>query len=509
VAAVRSDGDPKLAVKELGGALARGLALPELRGWRAHARGRAGFARPAQAEEALADLARLAAARPLTLAERRLRVRALLGAGQVGDADEQLQALGEEASLELRWAVAAAVVEDVHHDHPGQALERLKGLPAQDPPAPAREALANRVYRTADSDLARARGALSDPQKERVLTLARLGRRLWPTAPPPERFLAELLTRARGGAESLQESSLGDPWLALDVASLAPDDLEIQRKVAAMVDYHSEQRPKRALCAAVRRVIALSPDPEERQAHRVLLCVALGYLNNRYESGSRREECKEVVAVAGETLPRMAEDQDRANVLGARAVALRRLGDADGAWRDVNDALALFPAQPELHYTRMHVALLKGDADAALEEALYYADVAPESERSNQAIMQVWLQTQARKQPEVALPRLLRFLRGRPTFCGWWVRAAHLQLEIGDRDGAKASMERAVHWLEDPRERAHRELQGRLLASFRATRAAVDGAQPDAAARVRALVDQLERLRESRTPTHGGHNYLP
>lgn len=496
--------------RTLGRAIAGGWRACELRAWRARALGEAGLRARHDARLALADLEAVARRRPLRPGEQRLRVRALLALGQQAAAEEALAAL-PDPPLELRWAVALRFAGAAHAEHPREALERLRALPPQVDPAPERAKLARAVYA-----LARSRAASlerqAEPNPEACFDLVdrcRLARLLSPAEPPPPDLIQTLLRAALGNFERGGPGRVGDPKLGRALSELVPDDHAVQRRLAGMVEFVTDHEGRRALLVPVRRAIALAADPTERVELQTVLCVTLAALNDRFEWAYDPAECRELVAVASELLSTLAPGPKQGIAYGARAVGLRRLGRLEEAWKDLGRAVEALPTLPQLRYTRMQVARALGKTEEAILDAAYHLDrLAEASQRTNQCVVFLWEQV-GRERPAFVRPRLEAFLRSRPEYAGWWVRAALLQLLGGDAAAAGRSLAHAVHWLEEPASQAYARLRPTHLAAFRAARDAVAARGVAALEEVARLVEDLEDLRRRSEAKPGTLPHLP
>jgi predicted Ser/Thr protein kinase/tetratricopeptide (TPR) repeat protein len=489
--AALSDGDPEAAVKDLTRAFGRGIKRLEVRAWRASAYGRTGSLAPRDAEQALADLTAIEDRRPLGPKEAKVRVRALALADRAREAEQHLARLSDP-SPGVRWEVALAYLPGETEKAPPAALARVLALPAQAEPDPRRKPLGEDALRSAELLLETRRGQpMAKDVVAQVVTLARLGTSLWP-APAPSGLRRLMIERATS-----VDKTQGYVPIAEVLLEMFPQDLEVLTEVGVHTKRVTANKDKRMCLVALRQAIELEPERTIRSEHQFLLCGTLGFMNDRF-GDFLLEECEEILVLA-ERLTSIFEGRERAAVLAARAVALRRLGDYEGAWRDGNEAIDLDGNQPYYHYTRMHVAIALGRKTQALADAVHYSEAAVDnSEKNGRAMATAWDIVLETGQFDLAVRAITKRLGWAPRLCGWWARLAYAQLQTDDLEAARVSMAQAHKWYVSPRAKLVKYYdKPDDLAAVRRLEAAVKETGKAALPELRAWIDSLDTRRRA------------
>ncbi len=487
--------EPRAALRALERARARGLARPDLLAWQLHARARAGFAGAQDAAEALADVEALARLRGGAAApeERAVAVRARLAQGDLDGARAELAslegALSPASALALRWELALVAVERALEasDAPwAAALAEVADLPPWDGLEPARAAAAARALALLGPLLARAgerRLAPEDPG--RFLEFCRLHAALRPGLPVPRAAIDPLLANVSAGWRDLE--------LSVALMEGAPDALDVQRAVALQVKLFPAAGQQRRLLPALRRAIALEPDPPRRLDLQVELCVLLADLNDPEAQEPAGPEKDEVIELASYLLPRLPEPHRQAEVLGARARMLRHKGRVADALLDIEAAAELGPGVLHLPLWRGRILHDAGRHGEALDALVPYALEQPESSlRAVSVAIQAAQRLGGRY--EEAIRAIDDLVAKRPSYADFHTRAAELELRAGRREAAIARLERAAAVWRAPGRRKPEESAASADAADAA--AAALRAAPDQAAARAALAALRERLAE-------------
>jgi serine/threonine protein kinase len=479
--AAARDADPARAAADLSRALESGVLRPDVRAWRARALVQRGPS-ATDAQVVLDDLAVVERARPLLGDEVAWRARALVALGRTDDAARAI-AGRDDVPLALRWSVAVACASPFVETAPDRALAALAAL-AGLPGAPPDDAVqvGARARRSLD------RVATSGELRQ-VAALAELA--AWLTGPGGLRpsTVSSLLERVtRIGAE-VSDARL---QLAVALVELAPDDLQIQRRVGHQVQELRSRQNKRKLLPALRRAIAAEPPGQDRLDDELLLCGTLGLLAiGDVEAGEPPADAAECVALAGRLLASDLDPGQRALALGARSCARRALRDPAAALVDLDGAQALVDIDVHL-YWRGRVLLDLSREEEALEPLVAYLTEQLDSHADGaRAAVLVWEVGRRRGRHDLVLAALREHLRLRPLEGGWWLRQAITQRALGDFTGLATSLQRAGELLSDDEDVTRRPLGARVRAL--AEQRGVPGEALD------ELVEELERLRGTNT----------
>ena len=483
-------------------ALARGVKRADIRSWRAIAQTGAGPLNQRAAAEVLADLEAVERARggALLAPEQAARVRALLASGDRGlDRAEALLALLEDPPIDLRWHVALARSAALLETDPAAVVLLLRRLPAQPTPDAARAHLAKRVVQLADAhlavaaDLQRSHAPTTDAERK-VIPLLTLHPLLLPDHPLPPALVDSVL------AQAADFSHKGPLDLAIALAQLSPGSLKVNSTVGELIQRGSiADEDLVRLFPIVERAIKLETNSQQRMTLETLLCRGIAERvdrNNKPYDPVLGQRCLDL---AERLLPRQDDDPKlKSEVLACRGRMLRMTGDLAGSLRDLNDAIELHPSASD-HYSYRaltHEAL--GDlAQALSDHSAYHLNAVDHTARLSRAGVRVWeLTLQLDQAPTPRLVRTIELLLDHnESWGGWWVRAAWIQLRIGDISGARESLDKAAPMFA---EREELQPMADLLTALQAVvKEQGVGAEPDAG----RLVTELERRRgEGHTP---------
>ncbi len=467
--------DP-VAAEQLAAALTRGidagLRSAELRAARARcvlSVARGGGGAPAVG---LTDLAATERARPLRPAERRIRVRLHLLAGELPAARAALEAL-PDAPPELTLAAELAEAERLLDDRrPQAALHEVQTFLEQHPDLPVthpRRRLAARCRREVAQRLPR--GATVDPHP--LVALLALSRCLDPEALLSAELLGPLV-------DVCLTSRNRDYALAADVAALAPGDLEVQAALAQQLTGLEDEQPLRLLWPTLQRTLQLVAGDPREPGFRVLEVLVL----------QRQGRLDEALAKGEALLPTLADRHRQAVILLACSEVRERRGEALAALAALDAAMErLRLIEPKLHLRRANLLVRLGRHEEALPHALPYAlEGTPEASKYEAAHALVWTLCRRLGRTAEALRTTAELLRHRPHLGGWWVRRAWLLLQTNDASAAAAALREGAAALErDPLPAARAE----ATAAQEAADALTTG--DEAAARA-AVADGLERL---------------
>ncbi len=501
IAALTSDVAPEAleeATRLLDRAIARGMARPELRAWRARARVRAGVRGEAAVAAVLADLDAAAAARgAATAAELTDRARALLAAGRLDEAEGVIAALDPPPDW-LRWELGLARLGPEPAKAPAPALALLRALPDTGRPQDRVARLAAEVHQRA------ARIALGPrtPETEaRLVPLLRLGHALDPTRPLPPALLRDALAWGTSW-EVLERIDL-----ALTLVDVAPTP-EVLRGVSAFALNLERVAPRRALLAVQRRALDLERDPARRLELQRLLALNLAWCTHRWPAQPPDlAESEEVARLAGLVLPHLIDPERRAAVLEARAKALRLLGDPAAALADLAEADALGAPGDVRDFVRAKALVDLGRLDEAVSAA--YAQVlvtVSDDKELERTVLVLWEHARALDRWEELREGIAHMLHRKSHYPGWWVRLAQVQLRTGARAAALESLEQARAWFAQPGRglwlppEAHPP-RPQVAARVAAIAAALRAGEPEAEARLDALVEELEQRRRAQHPS--------
>lgn len=493
IAALTTAGDPRNALRDLSAALRRGVRRLDLRAWRLRARARVGAFGARDAEETLKDVATLREARGLTPGESATEVLALLALGQHSEAQQAFDALNDPPS-DLGWTVALASADRALETDPEGVLNRLQALPTQEPLDPRRETMRDRALGPVRSMLAEVgqRYALTKAERSQITTGLRLAFALWPEE-PPEQIVTALMDKATSFKGS------GDYRLALCLGDVCPNNKEIQLGVGYLAQRIHSAGPRRSLLPYLRRALELESNERARRDIKIAMCVLIGSTLGRSPKSIVASVCEECVALSTELLPNIKDDEERAEVLNARACSLRALGDQMGALRDVDDAIELAGGAPGFYLTRMRIRLDLGRKPGALDDAFKYAIQRAGNDpsvKSNEACILVWTLGREAGQEKRVLDTLRAMVRGRPQYIGWRVRLAYLQLRAKAVARARANLAEA---LERQATRARFKTLPDYVRRLKDVEAKVRARGADALPELEAFVEWLEvgRIAES------------
>jgi serine/threonine protein kinase len=454
---------------------------PELRVWRGLGLTSSQAALDApDARRALADLDVAPAPLAATPEVRVARARCL---ATLGRADEASAALADLAvPPDLAWLLVLTAVERALAEAEVAPLgAALATAPPGAPPAAlaARVAAATaRLRRLLAPHVPRLRAAPDDAQaRDLLLAGVRAHARLEPAVPPPRAEIDALVDSACGFRGT------GDVETAIAVAALAPADYGVQRSVALLGDRQRSAWRKSQCLPAMRRALELAPE-RERAELGMRFCALLAFTD-------QNEEC---LAACERFLPLATDDDSRSVIFSARGRARRNLGRSDLAEVDFTEAMRLAPLDPKLQYERALARYALKDWPRALDDAAEAATRLPDSGsiESDRLIAITWELGRPARDPRVR-EVVDKIVEGRPNYAGWWVRRALLQLEVGERDGALASLAKALEWFPRADDANVRPLGPECAGA----RAALEEGAPDATARVEALVERLEGMRRA------------
>ncbi|MBX3470639.1 MAG: hypothetical protein KF878_27545, partial [Planctomycetes bacterium] len=389
----------------------------------------------------------------------------------------------------VEWAVALARVV-VGLDRSGE-MGLSAQLPASaPPPAHADEAralatLARERAGPALRTLRRDPDALTPEEVSQAVDRMVVAARLAPDTPVEPRDVDALI----GAVMSVRRRI--PARVAVHLVSLAPDDRKLLAALARFARAENTSS-KRQLLPVVRRAYDLAVTVEERRELGLFLCIVL--------DGLDPERPHDVDALVTELLlDDERDDVSRSTLYELRQKARRHLGRFEEALADVDEALRLVPERDLLLVSRAQVLVDLGRRDEGLEVALDYVR---RTEFAREAKVSVGsLDHAARLVWEVGVPlgraadvrRVLeRYLVARAERWGWAARAAHLALLDGDRADALDLLQRAANALQKEGSAAERAAFGLPL---QAAHDAVSAEAPDADARLRRLVDELDRVR--------------
>lgn len=327
-AALGVTGDADVAVEHLSLAIEGGVLRPELRAWRARARGRQALDDVGRAAAVLDDLRVFAAGGGLGPDDDLLRARALLVLGRDHEAAPVLERLRAHHDGAARDVALARVEQALGRGDVALAARLAAAAPVGDEPPPHARAMAARVRRLAEpllDDLRQGR-LLSAPGQGRLVDLLRLARLLG-GAPLDDGAAAALLDALeRPGQPLPQELCLGAAEL------LGRDDPAARRRV-------------------LRRLYrAMEEDGGRGEANLTLLiCFVVG----AEPRGLARPT---------ELLEAVRAPHVRVELFHARALAREELGRLRDAELDARRALLLAPDRADLQALRARLAAAAREA---------------------------------------------------------------------------------------------------------------------------------------------------
>ncbi len=533
VAVLDSGVAPQAALLAVERAAARGLAAPELRGWRAHLRARAGLDEGA-ARATLADLDALRAALGREGArERALRVDALLALGEAAAAFE-LAGATPELPRGSAWRAALAESARLFAAEPLRAPEPFDALGLAGP-APSSPELARWI----EAASAAARRALRErPEGAFVAWIAPLPRLL------ELRAVVEALARARPRVDSL-----GEAWRELvrfytDVASatlaqqrgaevavayfhaaaclgqVASDDVALLANLILLAELgHAKDQ----FLPLARHAAAAAATPDDRLAFRIAGCSMLARIHGRAaEAIALADELLEALERRGGPLrdgtfaARLFGHRDpRLWVLDARASAHWALGDSARAALDCDRARALLTPPDDVWFrflvagVERRLELERFEEAIALIEEAYATSPSRDYGRVDQFALlgPLWSLGPGGMTPltaghplftaENVRAELREGLRQRSNSRpAWWVRLAILELDAGEPGEAARALAHAEAMLRSRGAPENVELAAFLGQLARAVRDGVPVAREALQSALREAERQTARRRE-------------
>ncbi len=478
-------GEPAGAARALAQALGQGVALPELRGWRALAIARDLELDRAEAEEVRSELRELARARPLEPAERTALARAALAADDLEAAAEALAGVAAPPP-ELTEALALAqAARRLAQQQPALALERLRqhGAPIRGHLARRRELRDGALKGAAPLVARMSPGQQPDPaDRQLLLDLLHVARAALPEEPLPPSVRDPLLDAAQNGITP-------DYMLGVELAQLMPDDFVTQSSVGLLLIRSGRTEEElRGMLAAARRALDLAEvTPADPTVCEDLAVALIGHglaksgLSEQVLEESERRMALFVTPVA------------RKDVLAHRAWAYFLLGRDEEALAEIERAFAVGIRDQKLHYYRFKIFERLGRLEEAFADAYAFAISGVElgGPRHLDAVVMIWEWGRPRGRADEVRLALESYLRDEGEHAGWRTRAALLQLEVGRVEDARANLERASRALA-----AHPQGRVREVAPWAAkAAAALPGRPGEALAELKALVERLDVLR--------------
>ncbi|RMH39208.1 MAG: tetratricopeptide repeat protein, partial [Deltaproteobacteria bacterium] len=368
-----------------------------------------------------------------------------------GDAAAEADALGRlaaaapapvAAAAHLRAAAVHTAAGDAAAA--GDAIARAAALAPDDaaPVVAAAEGAAGAAPDDADRDALRRRAErlrrraawCQDPQSrahwnlEAALALERAG-----LLHDAGQVVAEVLAADPGHVRALQalrrlarragaQATLARASLALARAVTDPDtQLELLREAAELFDIDLDD--PRAAVPVYRRILALDPLAHE-----------FDRLRDIYEEHG---DVGGLYALLNDRLDALDAAEDKVDLWIDRARVRRKLGDARGAARDLDSALAIDPDRADAIRVRGELAIELGDIDGAIALLRRFVDIAPEGPEREQVDLQLSrLLADSMDDPAAAAAELRQVVARQPDDLALRRKLADLLVRAGQIDDA-------------------------------------------------------------------------